>query len=156
MDKLQNLVIEQTSKTPLIDLNYMTGELILSGKSIPENASKLYGPVLNWVTEYILNAKPLTNFRLDMEYFNTTSSIWLAKILKVLVLINEPECVLLIHLYLHVEEFDEIKEYEDISEVFPALSNIPKDALPSIGLKLYGTDDKGKIVKDAFVFMDSE
>ena len=37
--ELKNLFIEPTAKTPQVDLNYLTGELILSGKSIPENAA---------------------------------------------------------------------------------------------------------------------
>ena len=33
MKELKNLFVEQTDKTPLIDFNYLNGELILSGKS---------------------------------------------------------------------------------------------------------------------------
>ena len=40
--EIKNLFIEPTPKTPQIDLNHLTGELIFSGKSIPENAAKLY------------------------------------------------------------------------------------------------------------------
>ena len=47
--ELKNLYIEPTAKTPQIDLNHLTGELILSGKSIPENAAVLYENVLKWV-----------------------------------------------------------------------------------------------------------
>jgi hypothetical protein len=56
MKEFQNLILEQTPKTPQIDLNHLSGELIFSGKSIPENAAKVYEPLLNWVTDlhYIL------------------------------------------------------------------------------------------------------
>ena len=50
MKEIQSLFIEQTQKTPQIELNQFTGNLIFSGKSIPENAAKVYEPVLNWVT----------------------------------------------------------------------------------------------------------
>ena len=153
MKKFQRLVIEQTAKTPQIDLNQLTGDLILSGKSIPENAAKVYEPVFNWVTEYILNARPTTNLSLNLEYFNTASSIWLAKILKVLIRIKEPDYVLIIHLYLPVEEFDEMKEFDDIKDAFVPLADIFHGAIPSIGIKLYGTDDKGEIIKDTLVFV---
>jgi hypothetical protein len=156
MNKFQNLILEQTPKTPLIDLNHLTGDLILSGKSIPENAAKVYEPVLNWVTEYILNARTTTNFRIDLEYFNTSSTLWLAKILKVLIRINEPEYVLIIHLYLSVEDFDEMNEFEDIKDAFFPITDIFHDAIPSIGIKLHGTDDKGVIVKDALVFIEPQ
>ena len=55
--ELSTLFIEPTAKTPQIDLNPITGELILSGRSIPENASKIYENILNWVTEYAKRAK---------------------------------------------------------------------------------------------------
>lgn len=153
MKKFQRLVIDQTAKTPQIDLNQLTGDLILSGKSIPENAAKLYEPVFHWVTEYILNARPTTNLSLNLEYFNTASSIWLAKILKVLIRIKEPDYVLIIHLYLPVEEFDEMKELEDIKDAFGPITDIFHGAIPSIGIKLYGANDKGEIVRDTLVFI---
>jgi hypothetical protein len=81
---LSNYTVEQTPKTPQIDLNQLSGELILSGRSIPENAAKIYEPVLNWVKEYILNARPITNLRLNLEYFNTASMMWLSRIMAVL------------------------------------------------------------------------
>ena len=156
MNKLQSLLVEETPKTPQINLNHSTGELILSGKSIPENATKLYEPVLNWIAEYILDARPTTNLRLDLEYFNTASSIWLARILKSLVQIKQPKYVLIVHLYFHVEEFDEINEFEDINDAFTPITNIFYGAIPNIGIKLYGENDKGEIVKDALVFLEPE
>ena len=82
--ELKKLYIEPGIKTPQIDLNNFTGELILSGKSIPENAALLYEKVLLWVLEYIKNPQPTTNLRINLEYFNTASAIWLAKIVQAL------------------------------------------------------------------------
>jgi hypothetical protein len=42
MNKIKNIFIEGTAKSPQIDFNQLTGELILFGKSIPENAAKVY------------------------------------------------------------------------------------------------------------------
>jgi hypothetical protein len=153
MKEFRSLLIEQTPKTPQIDLNQLTGELIFSGRSIPENAAKVYEPVFNWITEYVQHPRPTTNLRLNMEYFNTSSSLWLAKILKVLIRIDEPDYVIIIHLYLPVEEFDEMKEFDDIKDAFVPLSDIFQGGIPSIGIKLYGSDDNGEIVKDTLVFI---
>jgi hypothetical protein len=153
MKDFQSLIIEETPKTPHIELNPLTGDFIFSGRSIPENAAKIYEPVLNWVSEYILNARPTTNLRLNMEYFNTSSSLWLAKILKVLVRINEPDYVLIIHLYLPLDEFDEMREFDDIKDVFFPIADIFQLAIPSIGIKLYGTNDMEQVVKDKMVFI---
>jgi hypothetical protein len=153
MNKITSLIIEQTPKTPQIDLNHLSGELILSGKSIPENAAKVYEPVLNWVNEYILQAKPSTNLRLSLEYFNTSSSIWISKILKALTQINNPDYILVVHLYLPLEEYEDINELDDIKDTFSPIINIFQNAIPCIGLKLYATNDKSEIVKDTLVLM---
>lgn len=153
MKDFQSIIIEGTAKTPHVELNHLTGDFIFSGRSIPENAAKVYEPILNWVTEYILDARPTTNLRLSLDYYNTASSLWLAKILKVLVRINEPDYVLVIHIYLPLDEFDEMKEFEDIKDVFFPIADIFQLAIPSICIKLYGTDDENVVVKDKMVFI---
>ena len=153
MKDFQSMIIEGTAKTPHVELNQLTGDFIFSGRSIPENAAKVYEPILNWVSEYILDARPTTNLRLSLDYYNTASSLWLAKILKVLVRINEPDYVLVIHIYLPLDEFDEMKEFEDIKDVFFPIADIFQLAIPSICIKLYGTDDEDVVVKDKMVFI---
>lgn len=149
----QNLVIEATVKTPQVDLDLNTGDLIISGKSIPENAAKIYEPVFEWVEEYIKSPRPTTNLRLNLEYFNTASSIWLAKIIKTLIKINDPDYVLIIHLYLPIEDYEDMKELDDIKEAFAPISDIFTGAIPSIGLKVYGITEKGEVVKDTLIFI---
>ncbi len=46
MKDFQSLIIEETAKTPQIELNPFTGDFIFSGRSIPENAAKVYEPIL--------------------------------------------------------------------------------------------------------------
>ena len=99
---MNELILEQTPKTPQIDLNHLTGDLIFFGKSIPENAAKIYEPVLNWVKEYIQEARPITNLRLNLEYYNTASTIWFTKIFKMLLRIKESDYVIILHLYLSI------------------------------------------------------
>ena len=153
MKNFQSLIIEGTPKSPQIELNPITGDFIFSGKSIPENAAKLYEPILNWVSEYILNARPVTNLRFNIEYFNTSSSLWFAKILKVLARIKDPDYVLFLHLYLPLEEFDELKGFDDIKDIFSPIEDIFQSAIPSIGIKLYGTNEQEEIIRDKMVYI---
>jgi hypothetical protein len=153
MKEFGNLFVEQTSKTPQVDLNQYNGELILYGRSIPENAAKVYEPILEWVSQYVLNPKPTTNFRINLEYFNTSSSIWLVKILKVLIQIKDPDFVVILHLYIPVEDFDDMEESGDIKEAFSPISDILNDATVSIGIKVYGIDDQEKIIKENLIFI---
>jgi hypothetical protein len=156
MKEFHSLIIEQTPKTPQIDLNQLTGDLIFSGKSIPENAEKVYNPILNWLKEYIHKARPITNLRLDLEYFNTASAIWLGKIINILIGINEPDYVLIIHLYLSIEDFNEINEFDDIKDVFTPIAGIDQCDINSIGIKLYGMDENGVIIKRTLVYIEQK
>lgn len=153
MQELQNVIIESTPKTPQIDLNRFTGEIVFFGKSIPENANKVYEPVLNWVKEYIHHARPITNIRLRLEYFNTASSLWLSKIVKVLIQIKEPDYRLILHLYLEIEDFEDIEEFGDITDAFAPISGIFNNAIPSVGIKIYGTAEDGTIIKEKLVLI---
>jgi len=151
--ELNSFTIEQTAKTPQIDFNQLSGELILSGKSIPENAAKVYEPVLNWVKEYILQARPITNLRLNLEYFNTSSLIWLSKILKALKQIKEPDYILFVHLYMPVEEYNEMNDIDDVNDALTPVRDILQDSIPCVGITLYGTNDNSEVIKDALVFV---
>jgi hypothetical protein len=156
MSKLARLIIEDTRKTPLIDLNHFTGELIFSGKSVPENASKIYEPALKWITEYVKYPTPTTNLRLDLEYFNTASLLWLTKILKALIQINEPDYVLIVNLYMDLDDYDDIEDFDDIKDAFIPISNVIHSTIPCIGIRLYAKNETGELVKDTFVFIESE
>jgi hypothetical protein len=150
MKELKNMFVEQTDKTPLVDLNQMSGELLLSGKSIPINAPRIFEPILDWINEYIKNPRQTTNLRLNLEYFNTASSIWLAKIVKALSGISKPECVLFLHIYFPIEDFDDIDDIkDDLSPVIDVISS----STVSVGLKIYGTDESGKILKESMIFI---
>ncbi|MBA4321571.1 MAG: hypothetical protein C0408_02015 [Odoribacter sp.] len=152
MKELKNIFIDSTEKTPQVDFNILTGELILAGRSIPENATEIYEPLYRWVNEYINNSRPTTNLRLNLEYFNTASSIWIARIVKSLSKIQNPENVLFIHLYFHIEEFDNM-EIEDIKDALSPVVDIVSNSTISIGIKIYGTDDKGVILKESMVLI---
>jgi len=152
MKELNNIYIEATPKTPEVDFDSFTGNLILSGRSIPENATELYEHLLKWVNEYVKNPKQVTNLRLNLEYFNTASSLWLAKIVKSLSHIDNPENILYIHLYFNVEEFDNM-ESEDIKDAISPVVDVLSNATVSLGIKIYGTDENGEIIKESMVLV---
>ena len=150
--ELKSLYIEPTSKTPQVDFNPVSGELIFSGRSIPENATELYEDILKWVIDYVKKPRHTTNLRFNLEYFNTSSSIWLAKIVKVLCSIKESEYTLMIHLYFHIEEFDNM-EVEDLKDALSPIIDMVGTPEVSLGIKIYGTDDDGEILKESMVLI---
>jgi len=149
---LKNLFIEPSLKTPQIDLNCVNGELIFSGRSIPENAAELYQSILDWIHEYSKNPRQVTNLRLNLEYFNTASSIWLAKIVKVLSAIQNSENTLMIHLYFNIDELNNM-DSEDIKDALSPIIDIIGSPTISIGIKIYGTDSNGQILKESIILI---
>jgi len=153
---MKELIIEKTPDTPHIELNHLTGDLIFYGKSLPENSERIYEPVLQWVSEYIMEARPVTNLRLNLECCNTSSTVWFTKIFKMLLRLNEPDFTVILHLYLPIEDYEEINDFEDIKDAFLPLSNIDNNYIPCIEIKLYGLNGKGEICKETLIFIEDE
>lgn len=65
--------LERRSDTPAIKLE-PTGDLSITGRSLPENAELFYKPVIDWVDRYVEEqAKALTQLTIELEYFNSSS-----------------------------------------------------------------------------------
>lgn len=152
MNKIKNIFIERTANSPQIDFDQFTGELILYGRSIPENAAKVYEPLLDWIKDYIKTPSHTTNLRLNLEYFNTASSIWLAKIVTALSKINIEDSVLFIHLYFDMEDFESM-DMDELKDIIGSLVDNISEGNISIGIKTHGTDAEGKIVKESTIFI---
>ena len=149
---MKELFIEATSRTPQIDFNHLTGELILFGKSIPENAAKVYEPLIEWINEYIKSPRHITNLRLNLEYFNSASVLWHAKMIKALSKINVEDSILFINLYFDNDDFENMDTAELRGTVGSLVDNIEEVKI-SIGVKVYGTDDSGKIVRETTILL---
>ena len=152
MADLNNIFTEGTSKTPQVDFNHLSGDLILSGRSIPENAAKIYEPLHLWINKYAKSPRKVTNFRLRLDYFNSATTIWIAKLVKALCKIEKEDCILYIHIYFEIEDFIEMDE-EDIKLSIGSLIDNIGEVKISIGVKIYGTDPNGVIVKESTILI---
>ena len=81
---MESLKIEGSKKSPDIVFEPYSGVLIVGGRSSIENPTKFFTPVLDWAEEYSIKPGPKTTFRMQMEYFNSSSSKFLMKIFRVL------------------------------------------------------------------------
>ncbi len=70
---MDNLRIEGSPKTPEVDFK-QSGELLLKGRSIPENSVEYYAPLMSWIESYGSSPQPQTIVNVQLEYFNTSSS----------------------------------------------------------------------------------
>lgn len=66
--------ITGTDDIPSVILDASAGKFEMSGRSLPEDVSAFYKPILDWMDEYAENANPKTVFDFKLTYFNTASS----------------------------------------------------------------------------------
>ena len=68
------IIINETEDTPGIKLDAGNEIFEISGRSLPEDVSKFYGPILSWLDEYAASPNDQTVFNFKLSYFNTASS----------------------------------------------------------------------------------
>jgi hypothetical protein len=71
------LFIEGSSYTPKVKFN-SDGNLVISGKSLPEDTVLFYEPVLNWITECDIE---FLNITIRLDYMNSSSAHQISKFL---------------------------------------------------------------------------
>lgn len=67
---MERIKVEPTSYLPLVDFS-PEGKLKLEGRSIPEDANKLFNPLIDFVDQLAVEQVSLD---INLEYFNTASS----------------------------------------------------------------------------------
>jgi hypothetical protein len=70
---MKDLNIPASQSTPSIVTDSQNGSLLLSGDSYPENSFELFGPVIQWVDEYLASTKQPLALTLELQYLNTSS-----------------------------------------------------------------------------------
>ena len=78
---MDTISIESTKKTPMVMLD-PAGKIRLSGRSIPEDASKFFEDILNWVSAYLNDPADSTVVDIELEYFNSGSAKFVMQILR--------------------------------------------------------------------------
>lgn len=77
-----DLKIEATEKTPKIEYNPSTGELLMEGICIPEQTHDFFKPVLSFIDT--LESTPPKDFILttNLHFFNTGSARYILEVMK--------------------------------------------------------------------------
>jgi len=87
---MQKLKIEPTKDTLGISFDPSKNILEFFGVSYPSDPKTFFEPIIHWVKEYLLFAgKERITLHFKMNYFNTSSSTYLFKILELLVPVSE-------------------------------------------------------------------
>ena len=78
---MELVTLESTKKTPNVLLD-PSGRIRIGGRSIPEDASKFYDNILNWVLDYCHSPSDSTVVDIELEYFNSGSAKFVMQILR--------------------------------------------------------------------------
>ncbi|MBL7945064.1 MAG: DUF1987 domain-containing protein [Flavobacteriales bacterium] len=76
------LELSPTEKTPAVTVDGGRGLIAISGCSIPENADRFYGPIQDLAERYAQQPAPRTTLRVELSYFNSSSSKYLLDLMK--------------------------------------------------------------------------
>jgi len=70
---MKDLTISASQSTPAITTDAAEGRMTLRGDSYPENSFELFGPVIQWVDEYLASTEQPLTITLELQYLNTSS-----------------------------------------------------------------------------------
>ncbi len=118
---MDNLNLAGTEDTPAIVIDISKELFQISGRSLPEDVTSFYKPVLEWLD--LFSESPSKNLTLDvkLEYFNTASSKILLDILMKLEEIHQASSsVILVNWHYEHKDDDMLEageEYKELVEV---------------------------------------
>jgi hypothetical protein len=72
--KMERFLVEATTKTPLVLCDSLTGLIHIQGRSIPQDADEFWNPIIHWFQNYMKSPASQTLVRIQLEYFNISSS----------------------------------------------------------------------------------
>lgn len=117
---MEALKIHATDETPSVLLDPERNVFEFSGKSLPEDVTSFYTPVLDWLDQYDKTPRPRTVVDFRLNYFNTASSKLILDILFKLEKIHQGGTEILIRWHYETEDEDMKEageEYSDLLEV---------------------------------------
>jgi hypothetical protein len=115
---MEDLKQEGSAKTPVVEFN-ISGELLLKGRSIPENSIEFYKPLIEWIESYSETPNSSTVLNVQLEYFNTSSSKCILDVFKKLESVTGSE----VSVKWYYEEDDE--DMLEAGEDYEAIIDLP-------------------------------
>ncbi len=102
---MYSLILDGMDDSPKVNFSIENGKLEIGGKSLPEDVSAFYEPILEWLNNYAKEPLPETELTFKFTYFNTASSKLILDILTILEKMNDDGKKVLVNWY--YPEYDE-------------------------------------------------
>lgn len=123
---METIKILGTDDTPTVILDAQNDIFDISGRSLPEDVTAFYDPILNWLDEYSTHPNKKTVFSFKLEYFNTASSKLLLDILLKLEEMREDGKDVLVKWYFPEDDED----MEEAGEEYADIVEVPFEQIP--------------------------
>lgn len=114
---MEALILNGTEDTPKIILDYQNNVYEISGRSLPEDVTAFYQPVMEWIEKYAGAPNENMNFDVKLEYFNTASSKIILDILMKLEEIKENGAKITIKWHYDKRDEDMLEAGEEYAEL---------------------------------------
>lgn len=114
---MKPLQIAGTPTTPSVLFDPGKNIFEIKGRSVADNPSEVYQAVLQWLTQYARDPRPVTLVSIKLEFFNTASSKALLDTLSALSFIRNAKVI-----WFHPEDDDDMRE---AGEEFFELVSVP-------------------------------
>lgn len=122
---MENINIEGTAKTPTVIFEPANGLLEIKGRSIPENSTEFFRPLVDALKSFSTNSNGVITVNFKLEYFNTSSSKCILDILKILESIKKTGKTVSLNWYYEEDDEDMLESGENYQEIV----NIPFNML---------------------------
>lgn len=113
---MKNLVIASTKKTPEIIFR-TTGDLMITGSSLPGDVHKFYNPILLWLEELKAKKPKKITITFELEHVNTSGTRMVLQILRTLNSIKEEKNYLTIIWKYDYDDSDMLEQGEALEEI---------------------------------------
>jgi len=109
--------IEGTATTPTIEFDLVAGFLEIKGRSIPENSIAFYLPLYAALDEFVANPKSKLNVIIQLEYYNSSSSVCILNVLKKLESLSKSGTVIKVKWVYEAEDEDTLNAGKNFQNI---------------------------------------
>lgn len=119
---MDRITIQPTERSPLVDFDFPSRKLLMTGESYPEDAASFFGPLLEALREFLQGLDDgEVMFDLKMAYFNSSSAKALMNMFQMLESAAGDGNRVVVNWH-YLEDDDTMEEFgEDFSEDFEAV-----------------------------------
>lgn len=115
---MENLQIKKTKYTMDVNFNKESGILEMAGSSYPENALDFFGPIIDWIKEYIASVKKEMSLNIRLNYLNTSSTKCILDIFEILDQYHQSGGKVKINWFYAEDDEDIMETGEELAEDF--------------------------------------